>query len=78
MTVKKLKTKIMKNKIVLWLTGLWAALVAINEAGLFEIIPIDNEKIVGWIKFGISAGVIFLNAKYYNKTVNPDPKPPKD
>lgn len=68
----------MKNKLVLSGTVLWAILAALNEGGIIDIIPIENEKTVNWIKFIIAFLVIVGNAVYYapNRTQNEDPEPP--
>lgn len=69
----------MKNKIVLSITGLWMFLATLQETGVLDLLPFQNENTNTWIKFIVAVLVALLNAKYFepNRTGNPDPKPPK-
>lgn len=65
-----------KNKIMLTITAVWALLVAINEAGLVELMPLENEKLSDWIKFGVAFLITIGNMNIYNRTGNEDEDPP--
>ena len=54
-----------RDYIVAGATGIWAILVAINESGVLDIMPIEDEKVTGWIKFTVAIFVIAANALAY-------------
>lgn len=54
-----------KNKIIAAITILWAVLSALNESGLLDVMPIDNETIAKWIKWGVAIVVVVVNAVSY-------------
>jgi hypothetical protein len=76
----------MKTKAIVILAALWMLISGLDNAGLFDAIPIENENVKDWIKWAIAAIGIFVGifkanpsvAKdFVQRTVNPTPKPPK-
>ena len=72
----------MKTKLILALTTIWAIIAALNEAGLIDAIPIEDEQIRAWIKWITAVAVVLANMfwvkpEIVQKTINPTPKPPK-
>lgn len=57
----------MEKKIVLGLTGLWAILSALNESGLLDILPFENEDLAKWVKWAVATMVVVLNAIPFTK-----------
>jgi len=55
-----------KNKIVLLLTSLWGILAALQEAGVFDLMPFD-EEINKWVKWIVAVLVVVANATSFQK-----------
>ena len=51
-----------RNIITLILTSLWAVLAGLNESGLLDVMPIENEKIAAFIKWVVAVIVVIVNA----------------
>lgn len=69
----------MKNKMIMAVNTIWVVLTALNESGILELLPFENEKISGWIKWIIAFVLIIANAAYFQKntsktTVQPNPE----
>lgn len=44
---------------------IWAILTALNESGVLDLLPFDDEKLSGWIKWIIAVILIIANAAYF-------------
>lgn len=72
-----------KNTLVLIVTSLWAVLSALNESGLMDLLPFDNESLNKWMKWVVAFIVVVVNAIYFNPknrtggTIPPDDDEPK-
>lgn len=55
----------MKNKIMVFITSLWFVLSFVNESGILDIIPIENEDFSKWVKWGVAFIIMIANAIIY-------------
>lgn len=58
--------KKLKDNIALILTAVWGLLAALNEAGVFDLMPFDEET-NKWVKWVVAVVVVIINARSYRK-----------
>ena len=56
----------MRNTIVMIVNTFWVILTALNESGVLDLIPLQNEVISAWIKWIVAFVLIISNAVYFN------------
>lgn len=55
----------MKNKAIILVTSIWAVLSALNESGVLDLLPFEDENISKWIKWIVATIVVIVNAVYF-------------
>lgn len=58
--------KKLKDNIAIILTAVWGLLAALNEAGVFDLMPFDEEA-NKWVKWVVAVVVVIINARSYRK-----------
>lgn len=58
-----------RNIITVILTALWAILSGLNESGLLDVMPIENEKLAQFIKWIVAVIVVVVNAVMFQEKV---------
>ncbi len=51
----------MKTKLIITASTLWVILAALNEAGLIDAIPIENENLKDWVKWIVAVILVIAN-----------------
>lgn len=58
--------KKLKDNLALILTAVWGLLAALTEAGIFDLMPFDEET-NKWVKWAVAVVVVLINARSYRK-----------
>ena len=58
--------KTLKDNIAIVITAIWGLMAALQEAGVFDLMPFSEET-NKWVKWVIAVVVVVINARSYRK-----------
>lgn len=59
-----------QNLFIVLVNAFWLVLSGLNESGLLDILPFEDESLNKWIKWIVAFVVMFVNAVFFNYKSN--------